>query len=186
MHRTTVMIRYQCAWPSCRVACHMWNSVSTSQDRGGVTRRVLMASSRPVSNGMTSPNLGSSGLDNMGDKTVSTAWGRPFVAGMSRVARAAFEPRSLQWCTPLFSPTCRRTIPPHKRVLKRRREEHWLDTRQKCPYCRISNHLSLARQSRVGTNTISNVHFGCTLQCTVNQIKSTYQICSLDVFSTIL
>jgi hypothetical protein len=40
-----------------------------SQDHGGVTRCVLMASSSPVSNGMTSPILGTSGLDTMEDKS---------------------------------------------------------------------------------------------------------------------
>jgi len=40
--------------------------VSTSQDRGGVARRVLIASSSLVSGGITSPKFGSSCLDNMG------------------------------------------------------------------------------------------------------------------------
>jgi hypothetical protein len=69
----------------------------TSQDRGGVARRVLMASSYHVSGGMTSVNLGSSCLDNMGVMLGKYSAGTS-APGRFRVARTAFEPRSLQWC----------------------------------------------------------------------------------------
>jgi len=66
-----------------RVACRMWSNVSTFQDRRDVARRVSMASSYPVSGGITSPYLGSSCHENMGVMSGKNSAGRPFPPGRS-------------------------------------------------------------------------------------------------------
>jgi len=82
--------------------------VSTSQDRGGVARRVLMASSSPVSGCITSPNLGSSWLDSMGVMsgmysagTSVHTWEVPCSSGSVRTSFAAMVHAVTLWMTPV-------------------------------------------------------------------------------------
>ena len=97
----------------------MWNSVSTSQDLGGVARRVLMASSSAVSNGMTSPNLGYSGLDNMEDMsgkysvgTSVRSWEVPCSSGSVRTSFVAMMHDVALWTTPVSARTLLNVIQP--------------------------------------------------------------------------
>ena len=93
--------------------------MSRSQVRGGVARRVLMASSRPVFNGMTSPNLGFSGLDNMEDKsgqyslgTFVRSWEVPCSSGSVRTSFAAMMHDVALWMTPASDRTLLNVIQP--------------------------------------------------------------------------
>ena len=79
--------------------------MSASQDRGGVARRVLMASNSPVSGDITSPNLG---LDNMGVMsgkysagTSVRTWEVPCSSGSVRTSFAAMEHAVALWMTPV-------------------------------------------------------------------------------------
>ena len=90
-----------------------------SQDRGGFTRRVLMASSRPVSKGMTSPSLGFSGLDNMEDMsgkynvgTSVRSWEVPCSSGSVRTSFAAMMHAVAMWMTPVSNRTSLNVIQP--------------------------------------------------------------------------
>ena len=93
--------------------------MSTSQNRGGVARRVLMASSRPVSSGMTSPILGSLGLDNMGVMSgkcsVGTSvrtWEVPCSSGSVRTSFVTMMHAVALWMTPVSARTSLNVIHP--------------------------------------------------------------------------